>query len=144
MLADISSRGSQKVPVVLVGCKGDTPRDVGSNAELGKLARDMECSYVETSSAEGRNCALPFRTAIKLFNCTTGCNNGSDVHSSPDHKGTGHRRSAIVRKCRNFLGINHPSTAAGGRQDYSGTGRGIRNSRSHTPEPITITVSMEY
>lgn len=135
MLADVSSRGSAKVPVVLVGCKGDTPRDVGSNADLGKLARDMECSYVETSSAEGRNCALPFRTAIKLFNCTTGCNNNtSDVHSSPDHKGPGHRGSAIVRKCRNFLGMNPPAV---GRQDWG------RN-RSHTPEPITITVSMEY
>ncbi len=135
-LVDSSSKGHahRKVPVVLIGCKGDTSREVGTNAELVKLAREMDCSYVETSSAEGRNCGLPFRTAIKLLNFSGGCHN--DTHLSPDHK-LSSKSSAIVRKCRNLLGIN--SQGGGVKQESSPASQ----QRSHTPEPITITVSQE-
>ena len=104
---------------------------MGSNSDLVQLAREMDCSYVETSSAEGRNCGLPFRTAIKLLNYHV-CR--GDAHSTPDQK-VGVRNSAIVRKCRNFLGMNQ-----GGVKRESSPSR----QRSRTPEPITITVSLEY
>ncbi len=133
MLSDINNHTHHRLPVVLVGCKGDTPREVGSNSELVQLARDLDCSYVETSSAEGRNCALPFRTAIKLYNFI-GCHD--DHHTSCDPKPAGTRSSAIVRKCRNLLGMNQ---GGGARRDHSPS-----HHRSRTPDPITITVSMEY
>ena len=116
--------GVRKTPVVLVGCKSDTGREVESS-ELLKLARDLDCTYVETSSAEGRNCALPFRTAIKLFNY--GCPQ-SDSLSVPDSRSA---KKGIVKKCKHFLGVN-----PGPRRDISPSRR-----RSRTPE---ITVSMEY
>ena len=94
-----------------------------------KISRELECSYVETSSADGHNCVLPFKTAVKLYNYTYS-DAHSDFYDSSEHKIT---KTSLVKKCKNFLGVNQSN-----KREASPVRLGSR-----TPESITITISME-
>jgi hypothetical protein len=96
--ADSHWHGSRRIPAVLVGCKDDTTREI-STTEALSVAKELDCCYVETSAAEGYNCVLPFKTAVKMYSHMT--YRASELSDSGDHS---HKRSnSIISKCKTLL-----------------------------------------
>lgn len=108
--ADHLTGPSQKLPVVLVGCKSDLEMKV-STMEAMATAQDLECSYVETSSADDRNCGLAFKTAVRLHthaqNEPSSPQNHHHHHSNYIHHYSPRPTRALVHRCKALLGVAH-------------------------------------
>ena len=109
--ADHLTGPSQKLPVVLVGCKSDLEMKV-STMEAMAAAQDLECSYVETSSADNHNCALAFKTAVRLLSHAQSEPTSPQSHHHHHHGNyinhySPRPRRALVYRCKALLGVAH-------------------------------------
>ena len=149
--ADAHWHGSRPISTVLVGCKGDMERKVSTSEALA-VAKELDCCYVETSAAEGHNCALPFKTAVKMYSHLY--TDPSDIMDSGEHSNKSSRgiirrllspMSSGKRESRDLSPLRLPAA----RHSELSVVSPLRSSvsfNSHTPEgpePITITISME-
>ena len=152
--ADAHWHGSRPISTVLVGCKGDTERQVSTSEALA-VAKELDCCYVETSAAEGHNCALPFKTAVKMYSHLY--TERFDLIDSGEHT-HGKTTRGIIRKLlspislpgkresRDLSLLRLPPARLAEVPLVSPLRTHHRTSIGHTPqtpEPITITVSME-
>ena len=152
--ADAHWHGSRPISTVLVGCKGDTERQVSTSEALA-VAKELDCCYVETSAAEGHNCALPFKTAVKMYSHLY--TERFDLIDSGEHT-HGKTTRGIIRKLlspislpgkresRDLSPLRLPPARLAEVPLVSPLRTHHRTSIGHTPqtpEPITITVSME-
>ena len=159
--ADSHWHGSRRISAVLVGCKGDTIREVTTSEAL-TVAKELDCCYVETSAAEGYNCTLPFKTAVKMYSHMY---RSTDTYDNNDHTSHNKRSSGILSKCKTLLSpmsqlrrdLRESSPARVSTKNYStvvvdSSAGSVLSKQDNTStlmntsaiiDPITITVSME-
>lgn len=120
-----------------------------TTSEALSIAKELDCGYVETSAAEGYNCALPFKTAVKMY--THLYADRQELLDSGDHTHKHSRNlmhkckvllSPIKRELREFspirLAARTPEPVSNGS-----TPRLAPSPLSGPTDSITITISME-